>query len=139
MIARLPGTIRPGQTSDHIGYFGDLMTTAAELAGAKPPTGLDSISFAPTLVGPTAERPQAEHRYLYWEFYEGAKPRQAVRFGKWKAICTVGGPIELHDVTIDVAEEADVSAEHADVVAEIRSILAEAHVDNEFWSFKPKR
>ena len=95
MIAWWPGKIAAGRTSDHIGYFGDFMATAAELAGTTTPAGLDSISFVPTLVGPTAERPQAEHRYLYWEFYEGGKPRQAVRFGKWKAIATVGGPIAL--------------------------------------------
>jgi arylsulfatase A-like enzyme len=139
MIARWPGHIAGGRTSDHIGYFGDFLSTAAELAGTQPPAGLDGISFVPTLVGPTAERPQAEHRYLYWEFYEGNKPKQAVRFGKWKAICNVGGPIELHDVTTDVAEETDVAAEHPDVIAEIRSVLAEAHVDNDYWSFKPKR
>jgi uncharacterized sulfatase len=138
-IAWWPGTITAGRTSEHIGYFGDLMATAAELAGVAMPAGLDSVSFVPTLVGPTTERPQAEHRYLYWEFYEGAKPRQALRMGRWKAIATVGEPPALYDVTADIAETRDVSAEHADVVAEVRAIFGEAHVDNEHWSFKTKR
>ena len=102
------------------------------------PAGLDSISFLPTLLGDKAGASQAEHRYLYWEFYEGAAPKQAVRFGKWKAIGEVGGPVALYDVTSDVGELKDVAADNPAVVADVRSILAEAHVDNEHWSFKPK-
>lgn len=144
MIAWWPGTIKAGQTSNHVGYFGDFMATAAELAGTTAPSDLDSISFVPTLVGPKFDgtsltNPEVEHWYLYWEFYEGATPRQAVRHGKWKAICNVGGPIALYDVTTDIGETTDVAADHPDVVAEIRKMLAEAHVDNEYWSFKPKR
>ena len=82
-IARWPQTTPAGVVSDHIGYFGDLMATAAELGGVKPPEDVDSISFVPTLKGHADE--QAAHDYLYWEFYEqGGK--QAVRFGDWKAI-----------------------------------------------------
>ena len=75
-IVRWPGTTPAGKTSDHIGYFGDLMATAAQLAGVDPPAGLDSISFVPTLTGDPDE--QAAHEYLYWEFYERGG-RQAVR------------------------------------------------------------
>ena len=68
-IAWWPGTIQPGRVSQHIGYFGDLMATSAELAGADLPQDTDSVSFAPTLTGRVGE--QQEHKYLYWEFYEG--------------------------------------------------------------------
>jgi arylsulfatase A-like enzyme len=49
MIAWWPGHVAAGTTSDHVGYFGDWMATAAELARAKMPDGCDSISFAPAL------------------------------------------------------------------------------------------
>ncbi len=71
-----PGTTPANTISQHVGYFGDLMATAAELAGTQPPAGLDSISFVPTIQGEASR--QKEAKYLYWEFYErGGK--QAVR------------------------------------------------------------
>ena len=50
-LAWWPGTIQPGRVSQHIGYFGDLMATSAELAGADLPQDTDSVSFVPTLTG----------------------------------------------------------------------------------------
>ena len=83
MIVRWPGTAPAGTTSDHVGYFGDLMATAAELAGVECPENTDSISFVPTITGDADQ--QVEHDYLYWEFYErGGK--QGVRAGNWKAV-----------------------------------------------------
>ncbi|MCD6051367.1 MAG: arylsulfatase, partial [Verrucomicrobia bacterium] len=82
-IARWPGKIKGGSTTEHIGYFGDFMATVADLSGGKAPEGLDSISFVPTLLGKNQE--QKQHEYLYWEFYEqGGKT--AVRAGNWKAV-----------------------------------------------------
>ncbi len=69
--------------SDHIGYFGDFLATAAELAGVQVPSGLDSISFLPTLLGQTQN--QKTHEYLYWEFHEGGF-KQSIRMGNWKAV-----------------------------------------------------
>ena len=54
------------------------MATLAEASGAKIPTGLDGISFLPTLRG---EGKQPQHDFLYWE-YQG---QVAVRKGNWKA------------------------------------------------------
>jgi len=82
-IAWWPGTIASGRTSIHVGYLGDWMATAAELAGVPAPTAIDSVSFVPTLRGDDSS--QKQHEYLYWEFYEQGS-RQAVRFGNWKAI-----------------------------------------------------
>ena len=66
LIARWPGTTPAGIVSSHVGYFGDLMATAAELAGTECPPNTDSVSLVPTLTGDAAN--QAKHRYLYWEF-----------------------------------------------------------------------
>ena len=97
LIAWWPDTVRAGQVSHHVGYFGDLMATACDLAGVKTPENTDSISFLPTLKGQTDK--QQQHQYLYWEFYENGSA-QAVRWGHWKAVRTpmFTGRIEIYDL-----------------------------------------
>src|ERR1700733_9308288 len=36
-LVRWPGKVAVGKTSAHVGYFGDVMTTLAELSGGKAP------------------------------------------------------------------------------------------------------
>lgn len=137
-LARWPGHVPAGSVSDHVGYFGDFLATAADLAGVDPPKGLDSISFLPTLLGENDK--QREHDYLYWEFYEQGT-RQAVRMGNWKAVRQpmLTGKIELYDLTKDIGEEHDVAAEHPDLVAKMEATMAEAHVPSPRWEVKPRR
>lgn len=132
LIVRWPGTTPAGKTSDHIGYFGDLMATAAQLAGVEPPADIDSVSFLPTLTGNPAEQPA--HDYLYWEFYERGG-RQAVRYGDWKAVRMpmFTGPMELYDLSQDLGEANDVASEHRDVVAKIAAMMAAAHTTHPNW------
>ncbi len=132
MIVRWPGHIAPGTVTNHVGYFGDFMATAAELAGGHAPEHLDSISFVPTLLGAT--KTQGEHQYLYWEFYEGASS-QAVRLGDWKAIRIpmLTGPIQLYNLADDLGETRDVAAAHPDVVREARDLMNFAHVPSPLW------
>jgi uncharacterized sulfatase len=134
MIVRWPGTTPAGTTSAHVGYFGDLLATAAELSGAETPDGLDSVSFMPTLVG---NGKQAQHDYLYWEFYEqGGK--QAVRAGKWKAVRMpwMKGPTELYDLSADIGEEYDIASDNPDIVERLEAMMAEAHTPHPNW--KPR-
>lgn len=130
-IARWPGTIAPGCTSAHPAYFGDLMATACDLAGVAAPAGIQSLSFVPTLTG---KGTQAEHPYLYWEFYEHGS-KQAVRFGKWKAIRKpmFTGPVELYDLDADLGEENNLAATHPDQVKQAEAYLADGHQDSPNW------
>lgn len=135
MIARWPGKIAAGTETAHIGYFGDLMATCAELAGADAPSNLDSISFVPTLTGKSDK--QHAHRYLYWEFYErGGK--QAVRNGKWKAVRMPmhNGPTELYDLDADLGEETNIAAAHPEIVKQLESMMKEAHVPHPNWQVR---
>lgn len=133
MIAWWPGHVAAGTTSEHVGYFGDWMATAAELAGAKMPDGCDSISFAPTLLGRPAE--QQEHEFLYWEFHEGGFRQAALYQGRWKGIRRGGpdAPVELYDLQTDIAEKTNVAAAHPEVAATIGAYLASARSESPDW------
>jgi arylsulfatase A-like enzyme len=128
-IARWPGKIKAGSTTDHVSAFWDFVPTAAELLQASPPKNTDGISYLPTLLG-QAEK-QKKHDHLYWEFQErGGK--QAVRFGEWKAVRldvskNADAPIELYDLSKDLGEKNSVAAEHPDVVKKAAELLRKNH------------
>lgn len=137
-IARWPGKVKAGSTSDLPWAFWDFLPTACQLAGVKPPQSIDGISIVPTLLGTGGQK---RHEFMYWEFHEGGSSKQAVRMGDWKAIRVWGGPLELYDLATDVAEANDVAAQHPDVVAKIEAYLKTARSENEHWPMraaKPK-
>ena len=135
-IARWPGRIPAGATSDHPGYFGDFMATAAEISGGNPPAGLDSLSFLPAMTG--ASPSQKKHEFLYWEFYEGASA-QAVRFANWKAVRSpmFTGKIELYDLATDLGEKTNVAEAHPDLITNAARLMQEAHVPSPLWKVTP--
>lgn len=124
-IVRWPGKIQPGQVSDHLGYFPDIMPTLAELAALPHPETSDGISMVPTLLGEKAAgRAQEPHQYLYWE-----DPRsRAVRMGEWKAIMPEPeGAWELYDLRSDIQELNDLAREHPDILAKMIGFADDAH------------
>lgn len=138
MIARWPGRIEPGATSELRTAFWDVMPTVAELVGAPLPDSTDGVSILPTLLG---RGQQAEHEYLYWE-YHGRGGAQAVRMGDWKAVRLQGhidpdASIALYNLATDLSETTDVAAEHPDVVRQIREIMETNHTPSpiERWNF----
>ncbi len=137
MIAWWPGKVAAGTVSDHVSAFWDFLPTCAELAGVENVAGVDGLSMAPTLLG-EVER-QAEHEYLYWEFYEqGGK--QALRWGDWKGVRLDvrrdrEGPIELYDLSEDLGESNDVASQHPRVVKRIEQMMREARTKSEAFSF----
>ena len=132
-IAWWPGRIAAGTESDHVGYFGDLMATAAELAGAAVPAGCDSLSFVPTLLGKTAA--QQQHEFLYWEFHEGGFKQAALYQGRWKGIRSGSpdAPVALFDQATDIAEKIDVAAQHPDIARKIGEYLSTARFPSSDW------
>ena len=132
-IAWWPGHVRPGTVSGHVGYFGDWFATAAELAGAVVPDGLDSISFAPTLLGRPAE--QAPHEFLYWEFHEGGFQQAALYQGRWKGLRrgAPDAPVRVFDLQEDPAEKTDVAARHPEIAARLDGYLQNARSDSPDW------
>jgi arylsulfatase A-like enzyme len=129
MIVRWPGTVPAGRTSAHPWAHWDMLPTFVDLAGGKPPSGIDGISMARALRGEA----QPTHPYFYWEFHERGF-QQAVRMGQWKAVrLKPGAPLELYDLEKDGREEHDVAAAHADIVAKIDAYLKTARTPSERW------
>jgi arylsulfatase A-like enzyme len=134
MVARWPGKIRPGTTSNLISGFQDMLPTFAELASAAVPKPIDGISFVPTLLG----RPdQKEHEYLYWELGS----QRAVRLGRFKAVQSgaaknAAGPIELFDLAEDLAEQRNIAADRPEIVEKVRTVMNESHTYSEFFDLR---
>jgi arylsulfatase A-like enzyme len=138
MIARWPGTIEAGSESDFAGAFWDVLPTLAEIAGVedKVPSGLDGLSFAPTLLG---EGGQKQHDHLYWAFYEGGGG-QAIRQGDWKAIQQpIHTPLRLYNLANDLGEERDVAAEQPDLVKQLTAKMHQAYRPSQRWKFPERR
>ena len=133
MIAWWPGTIQPGTESGHVGYSGDWMAAAAELAGAKVPESCDSISFVPTLLGRSAD--QRQHEFLYWEFHERGFKQAALYKGRWKGIRSGSpdAPIVLYDLKNDISESTNVAAQHPEIAEKISTYLKTARTPSPEW------
>lgn len=124
-IARWPGRIAVGRSSDHLGYFPDIMPTIAEVAGAKLPAGVDGISILPELIGEAAAgRKQTQHEYLYWEFGGWT----AIREGDWRAVKPARSEKwELFNVASDPGETRDIAELKSDILARLTLLAARAH------------
>jgi arylsulfatase A-like enzyme len=130
MIVRWTGKIAAGRTSAAPWYFADFLPTAADLAGAELPPGIDGVSVVPTLLG----QPQdTADRFFYWEFYERGF-QQAVRWRNWKAIrLAPGAPLKLYDLAVDVGEDNNIAALHPDIVRRIEQYLKTARTESEHY------
>ncbi|MDZ7725955.1 MAG: arylsulfatase [candidate division KSB1 bacterium] len=124
-IARWPGVVPSGQTSDEIIAFQDMMPTFAKLADTTCPDSIDGISIVDALKGKEIKEP---HDYLYWD-YGHCRDRydQAVRMGKWKGI-RLGqkANIQLYDLSKDINESHDLSDQFPEVVEKIDHIMKTA-------------
>ena len=134
-IAWWRGTVKQGVT-DHAGYFPDWFPTAAELAKAETPAGLDGISLVPLLTGKPDE--QKKHEFLYWEFHEGGFKQAALYDSRWKGIRQGGpdAPVKLYDQQNDVAELTDVAAQHPEIAEKISEYLKTARTPLAEWEPK---
>jgi len=134
MLVRRPGKLSAGISNDVPWYFADVLPTAAELAGIKPPENIDGKSIVPVL---SEKQKDLGDRFLYWEYFESGF-QQAVRWKKWKAIrLRRGGSLVLFDLSKDLAEEHDVASEHPEVIEQIETYLKTARTESLNWPLEP--
>lgn len=131
LVARWPGKVAAGTTSDAIVALVDMLPTLATIGGAKVPPGLDGVSIVPTLLG--KPQPELADRTLYWEFHEGDF-QQAARQGRWKAIRRrIDGSIQLFDLDQDLGEQTDCAAEHPEIIERFQKFFAGARTESVDW------
>jgi arylsulfatase A-like enzyme len=133
MIARWPGRIKPGQTSDFAWANWDFPATAADIGRTQWPTNTDSLSVYPLLLG----RGQTnKHEFLYWEFHERGF-QQAARMGDWKAVRPQAGEkLELYDLKSDLGEKQNMADKHPDVIEKFEAYFKTARIESEKWPVK---
>jgi arylsulfatase A len=128
LLARWPGRIKPGTTTDLPSAFWDMLPTLADLAGLRSSPDSDGISFLPTLLG----RPggQKRHDYLYWE-YQG---KQALRLRQWKAIRTAGDQDwELYSLDDNIGETRNLAPENPGLIKEIAEAMTAARTESDLF------
>lgn len=129
-LAHWPARIRPGQVSDQVATFWDMIPTVADLTGVRRPANLDGISLLPALTG---EGKIEDRGLLYWEFHEGGFKR-SVRLGNWKGVkLAPSQPMELYDLAADLSETKNIAAAHPAVVEDLEKRMAAARTMNERW------
>jgi arylsulfatase len=136
LVARWPGRIKPGSTSEHAAASYDVLATLGDIGGGEPPKGMDGLSFLPELLG----REQKPHEYLFWDF-GGYGGQLAVRMGNWKGIKkdlrkNPDAPLELYDLEKDESETTNVAAQFPDVVKKIVALMLEARTNPAFEKFQ---
>lgn len=135
MIVRWPGQVPAGKRSDYAWGGWDVLPTAAALAGAATPTGIDGISVVPALRGEVMER----SGYFYWEHHQKTFS-QAVRDGRLKAVReTPSAPILVFDLAADPAEARDLAASQPAFVARAKELFRTARTESEHWPITERK
>lgn len=127
MIARWPGHIAAGSSSDFATVLYDLFPTFLDVAQLPLEQKIDGVSLMPTLTGTGEQKP---HDYLYFEFASHGGQR-ALRQGNWKAVQTglkkhPDAPVQLYDLANDPNESKDVAKEHPEIVQKLTKLMKEA-------------
>lgn len=145
LIARWPGKIESGSTSDQITSLTDVMATVAEVVGVTLPVDAaeDSFSMLPALLGKDGEKPIRP--YILQQGFGGSR-YLAIRRGQWKLLAHKGSggnryethrllkkyqlpdtapeaPAQLYNLETDPGETRNLYFEHPDQAKELESLL----------------
>lgn len=121
LIAKWPGKIAKGSTSDEMVIGMDIYPTMLEFAGldALPDEHKDGVSIAPLLTGATKA---LDRDTLYWHYphYHRTNPYGAIRDGDWKLIEFLeDGRLELFDLKADPRESKELAKAMPEKAAEL--------------------
>lgn len=124
-----PGMIAPGSSDEVVALY-DFAATACDLAGIQaPPT--DGKSLVPLMLGKSQDN---LHQYLYWENGSFGPHSQATRFRNWFAFREhPEKPIQLWDLSTDIACINDVAHTNKEIVEEALQIFKKSHTSSEWY------
>jgi arylsulfatase A-like enzyme len=116
-IARWPGVIPAGRTTDQPTITMDWTATLMALGGASPDPAypLDGEDLSPLLRNPSLRR----ERWLFWR----TRAREAARVGNWKYVKD-GTSEGLFDLTVDPGEKNDLRASFPDEYSRLTAAYA---------------
>ncbi|KAF0180174.1 MAG: N-acetylgalactosamine 6-sulfate sulfatase (GALNS) [Limisphaerales bacterium] len=133
-IARWPGHIKPGTTSEVPVIGSDVFPTMLGIAGVKSPEGrtLDGVNVLPVLTGASTKvaRPQP----LFWRLHMAPNAKMAMRVGDWKILANAElTEFELYNLKTDPKEATDLKSAEPQRFAALREQLVKhnAAVDAE--------
>ncbi len=130
-IARWPGKIKAGSTSNYISAFWDFLPTCTDLLGLNTPDDIDGISMLPTLLG--QPRKQKQHEYLYWELGR----QQAIRMGDFKALrLRQNQKIQLYNLKDDIGEQNDIADAKPQITAKMAELFVTARTESEVFPLR---
>ena len=123
-LARWPGRIKPGTTSNQIISITDIFATCASLLGKSLPenAGEDSVSFLKCLYG------QQKGPFREASVHQNGKKALAIRKGKWKLIVHGDNKRELFDLNADIGEKHNAIQTHPKIAAEL-VLLLQSYLD----------
>lgn len=122
LIARWPGRVPAGKTSDARLFSTDFLPTFAALAGAAKPDQVDGLDVTSALEG----KADGTRDTLYWHYphYHNEKPSGSILKGDWKLIeWFETGKTELFNLASDPGEAKDVAADNPAKNAELLAAL----------------
>jgi arylsulfatase A len=133
-VARWPGKIPNGASSDEVTTMMDLLPTFAHLAGGDPPTDrvIDGKDIWPILSGQKGAKSPHDAFYYYY-----MTQLHAVRAGKWKLHLPLdkklvrpgrrrSAEVALYDLENDVGETRSLADRHPDVVSRLTRLAETA-------------
>ncbi len=136
-LARWPGHVPAGKTSNELLCLVDLLATVAALTGQKLPAeaGPDSFNQLPALLAVKPERPCRESLVIH-----GGRGSLAIRQGPWKLIpagARVGGgadpraaaKAELYNLADDLGETKNLADQQPEKVKELTALLERLRTD----------
>lgn len=123
-LAKWPGKIKPGSTSDQIISITDIFATCAEISGVPLPenAGEDSVSFLNCLLG------KQVGLFREASVQQSGKKALAIRKGKWKLIIHGDNKRELFDLNSDIGEMNNIIRAYPQVANDL-ALLLQGYLD----------
>jgi len=128
-IARWPGTVPAGVTSDEMIASLDFFPTLVRLAGGRVPTDRVVDGYEISSVMFDGEGTVRSPRETF--FYYMKNHLCAVRAGRWKLhVWRQGGQVrELYDLDADIGETTNLIGEHPEIAARLERLLESCRTD----------
>jgi len=143
MIASWPGTIKPGQVSDDLIDFSDILPTLAELGGGKLPTDrkIDGRSFLPQLKGKTGNPRKWIH---CWYSRNGIRKDNVVKRFARNQTYKLYFDARFYNVPKDLREKnslspGELTARERKTRKQLKAVLEQLHAqESEYQYGRPK-